>query len=268
MLDNRFINRTLSELQEANRNPIFGYEDSPVLTLEEAVEKLTPLVPDVIAYVTTAKNKYYRYSDLLTQDESAAIYLYSMPSSFFSSLNNALRAEDRHALKPWFAYLKLFMTALKKLPSIKAVVWRGVYGDVGSVFTNKNIDIWWSVNSTSMDLIIVQPFLDERGTLFAIEAMHGKDISQFSANPEEKEIILMPGTYVRAKTEALNFINRLFVVHLDEVTLHSESQSESNYLFEWIKQEYRQNGYIERLMNPAKFYPIEESYINLALVET
>ncbi|CAF1127785.1 unnamed protein product [Adineta steineri] len=268
MSENRFVNNTILELQEANRNPICGYEDSPVLTLKEAVEKLIPLVPDVLAYVMTANKKYYRHSDLLMRDESAAIYLYSMPSSFFSSLNNALRAENRHALKPWFAYLKLFMTALKKLPSIKAVVWRGVYGDVSSVFANNNIDIWWSVNSTSMDLRSVQPYLDEHGTLFAIEVMYGKDISQFSAVLDEKEVILMPGTYVRARTEPLNFIDRLFIVHLDEVTPQSESQSESNHLFQWIKQEYKRNGYIERLMNPAKFYSIEESYINLAIVET
>ncbi|CAF4175841.1 unnamed protein product, partial [Adineta steineri] len=268
MSENRFVNRTLAELQEVNRNPIFGYEDSPILTLEESVEKLTQFVPDVLPYVMTAKSKYYRHSNLLVQDESAAIYLYSMPSSFFSSLNNTLRAENRHALKPWFAYLKLLVTALKKLPSIKAVVWRGVYGDVSSVFTNNNIDIWWSVNSTSMDLKIVEPFLGERGTLFAIEVMCGKDVSQFSACPQEKEVILMPGTCVRARAEPLNVDNRFFVVHLDEVTLQSELQSESNHLFEWIKHEYKRNSYIERLMNPAKFYSIEESYINLAIIET
>ncbi|CAF4072355.1 unnamed protein product [Adineta steineri] len=268
MSQNRFVNRTLSELREANRSPIFGYEDSPFLTLEETAEKIIPFVPSVIAYVMTAKNECNQYSDLLTRDESAAIYLYSMPSSFFSSLNDTLRDENRHALKPWFAYLKLFMTALKKLPSIKTVVWRGVYGDVSSVFASNNIDVWWSVNSTSMDLKIVQPYLGEHGTLFAIEAICGRDISQFSAILEEREVILMPGTYVRAKTEALSFKDCLFVVHLDEVTPESESQSEPNHLFEWIKQEYRQNGYIERLMNPAKFYPIEQSYINLALVET
>lgn len=218
MSENRFVDHTLAELQEVNRSPIFGYEDSSILTLEEAAEKLTPLVPNVLANVRTAKRKHYRHSDLLTQDESAAIYLYSMPSSFFSSLNNALRAENRDALKPWFAYLKLFMTALKKLPSTKMVVWRGVNGDVSSVFANNNIQIWWSINSTSMDLKIVEPFIDEQGTLFAIEAICGKHISQFSACPEEKEVILMPGTYVRARAAPLNFINRLFVVHLDEVT--------------------------------------------------
>ncbi|CAF0950106.1 unnamed protein product [Adineta steineri] len=280
MPENRFVNNTIFELQEANRSPIFGYEDSPILTLEEAVEELIPLVPDILASVTTAKIKY-KHSDLLTQDESAAIYLYSMPPPFHSSLNNTLRAGDRHALKRWFAYLKLFMTALNKLPSIKARVWRGVYGDIGSVFVKNKIETWWSINSTSMDLIITQPFLDQRGTLFAIEAMHGKDISQFSANPDEKEVILMPGTRVQAKTETFDFKKCLFIVHLDEVTLQSqadqkyvervcinESQFEPNHLFQSIKQEYYRNGYIERLMNPAKFYPIEDSYINLAIIET
>ncbi|CAF1481926.1 unnamed protein product [Adineta steineri] len=269
MSDNHFVNNSLSELQEANRSPIFGYEDSLILILEEAVEKLIPLIPDVLAYVMTAKNECNQHSNLLTRDESAAIYLYSMATTFFPSLNNALRAENRNALKSWFAYLKLFMAALKKLPSTKAVVWRGVRGDVSSVFANNNIEIWWSVNSTSMDLKIVQPFLDQRGTLFAIEAMHGKDISQFSAFPQEKEVILMPGTCVRPRTEALNFKDCLFVLHLDEVALQSsESKFEPNHLFQWIKQEYKRNGYIERLMNPAKFYSVEDSYINLAIVET
>jgi hypothetical protein len=219
MSKDRFVNNTLSELQEANRSPIFGYEDSPILTLEEAVQKIIPFVSCVMGYVTTAKKKYNRHSDLLTRDESAAVYLYSMPTSFFARLNETLRDENRHALKPWFAFLKLFMTALEKLPSTKKTVWRGVSGDVGSVFANNNTDIWWSVNSCSMELKIVQPFLDERGTLFAIEAMHGKDISEFAANSQEQEVVLMPGTHVRARSEPLNFIDRLFVVHLEEVTL-------------------------------------------------
>ena len=152
MPNDRFVNNTLSELQEANASPIFGYEDSPVLTLEEAVEKIIPLVPSVIDYVTTAKKKYNRHSNLLTRDESAAIYLYSMPTLFFSTLNNTLRAENRHELKPWFAFLKLFITALEKLPTSRKTVWRGVAGNVGSEFADGDVHIWWSVNSCSMDL--------------------------------------------------------------------------------------------------------------------
>jgi hypothetical protein len=122
MASDRFVNKNLSELEEANRSPIFGYEGSPLLTLEEAVEKIIPLISHVMDYVATAKNRYSQHSDLLTRDESAAIYLYSMPTSFFSRLNETLRAENRHALKPWFASLKLFITALEKLPSTKDTV--------------------------------------------------------------------------------------------------------------------------------------------------
>ena len=170
-------------------------------------------------YATTAKKKYNRHSALLTRDESAAVYLYTMQTSFFSRLNETLRAENRQALKPWFAFLKLFMTALDKLPSIKKIVWRGVKGNVTSIFTDTDMDIWWSVNSCTTDLKIVQLFIGEKDTLFAIEVMHGKDISEFSAIPVEKEVILMPGTRVRARSESINFSDRLFIIHLEEVAL-------------------------------------------------
>jgi hypothetical protein len=216
MANDRFVNNTLSELQEANSSPIFGYEDSPVLTLEEAVEKITPLISRIMDHVATA-NKKYTHTPLLTRDESAAIYLYSMQTPFFSRLNETLRAENRPALKPWFAFLKLFITALEKLPSTKETVWRAVYGDVGSIFADNDVHIWWSVNSCSMDLKSIQPFLHDNGTLFAIHAIHAKDISAFSAIPDEREVVLMPGTRVRPKSGPLSFINRLFVVHLEEI---------------------------------------------------
>jgi hypothetical protein len=196
----RFVNSTLSELEEANYSPIYGYQHLPLLTLEEA------------------KKECHRSSTLLTWDESAAIYLYSMPIPFFSRLNEALRAEDRYALKPWFAFLKLFINALDKLPSSRKTIWRGVSGDVGSTFADGDVHIWWSVNSCSMDLSVVERYLGVTGTVFAIEAIHAKDISAFSTFPAEKEIVLMPGTRISAKCQSLNFESRFFLIHLQEET--------------------------------------------------
>jgi hypothetical protein len=213
----RFINNTLSKFQEANQNPIFDYDDLPVVTLEEAVEKIIPIVPDVIDHVSKAKENCNRNSTFLTHDESAAIYLYSMPILFFSRLNTALRAENRRALKPWFAFLKLFITALEKLPSTKATIWRGVNYDDSLTFVDNDVHMLWNINSCSMDPSIVQPFLGESGTLFVINTIHGKDISTFSAIPDEREVVLMPGTRVRRTHESLNFINRLIVLHLEEI---------------------------------------------------
>jgi hypothetical protein len=218
MARDRLVNSAPSEVREANRSPIYGYQHLRLMTLEEATEALIPQVPGVVDYVSTAKNECNRNTTLVTWDESAAIYLYSMPIPFFRLLNEALRAENRHALQPWFGFLKLFITALLRLPSTKKTIWRGVSGDVGTVFDDGDVHTWWSVNSCSPDISVVEHYLDNSSTLFAIDASHGKDISAFS-KLSEQEIVLMPGTRVRAKAHSLNFEEgRFFLVHLEEET--------------------------------------------------
>lgn len=85
MPTNRFVDKTFSELQQSNRSPIFGYEDSPLLTLEESIEKLVPLIPHIMDSATNAKNKFNRHLSLVTIDESAAIYFYTMPNMFLQT---------------------------------------------------------------------------------------------------------------------------------------------------------------------------------------
>ena len=218
MSNSRFVDKNLSELQDANHSPIFGYEELPLLTLEESVQELVPLIPDVKNNVTTAYEKWNRHSSLLTRDESAAIYLYTMPGiSFFESFNKALGTKERDNLKPWLAFLKLFITALRKLPSTRTTVWRGVRENVSSPFDTDDIHIWWNVNSCTIATNVAEMFLGNGGTLFAIETIHGKDIATFSACPHEQEIILMPGTRVRRKAIPLEYKGLLFL-HLEEIT--------------------------------------------------
>ena len=214
--NSRYVNSGISELLQANRSPIDGYKQYPCMTLEDATKKIVPFINDLSKYVFDAKQKCNRYSTNLTWDESAAIYLYSMPISFFSRLNETLRAENRDALKPWFAFLKLFVSALEKLPSLEITVWRGFVSDVGFDLFENDLQIWWSVNSCSRALDVVGPYVGERGIVFAIGATHAKDVSEYSAFPVEKEVILMPGTHVRVQCNSLNFDNRLFIVHLAE----------------------------------------------------
>ena len=215
-MNNRFVIGGLSELQAVNRSPIFGYQYLSIVSLEQAMEKIIPIVPEVTKYISLAKQKCNRRSLILTWDESAAIYLYSMPVPFFSRLNEFLRAEDRNSLKPWFVFLKLFITALEKLPSCQIIAWRGVANDVGSAFTDNDMQVWWGVNSCSKALNVVKLYLDGKATVFAINATNAKDISAFSAFPQEQEVILMPGSHLRVKSKSLNFENKLFIVHLEE----------------------------------------------------
>ena len=46
------------------------------------------------------------------------------------------------------------------------------------------------------------------------------------------------------------------------------TDDEPSYISELIKYEYQRNSRIEHFMNPAKSFPIEESYINLSIVKT
>ena len=215
---NRFINNVLPESQDKKYNPIIDYDESPAQSLEGTVKNLIPLVPGVLGYVSSANANCKRDSNLLTQDESAAIYLYTMSTPFVSSLNMALRSDNRRVREPWFAFLKLLNTALIKLPSTKTTVWRGINNDATLQFIDNDVYTWWGITSCSVDINSVRPFLGQSGTLFTIETIHGKDISEFSAIFDEREVILLSGTRVRAKSSSLNLMDQFFIIHLEEVT--------------------------------------------------
>ena len=212
----RFIDRSITELQQANKNPIEGYKEEVVLSLEEAVEKLIPLISNISQYVDDAKNKCNKTSSTLTLNESAAIYLYTMSTCFFRLLNETLRAENRSALKPWFPFLKIFINALEKLPSSKLTVWRAVALAIDHFPFDNNMITWWGVNSTSTNINTIQSLPTEKSTLFTIEALNGKDITEYSAFPDEQEVILIPGTRLRIITSASNIIGNSSNVHLEE----------------------------------------------------
>jgi hypothetical protein len=211
---NRFLNNAVSDLQEANRSPISGYQGLSVMTLEEAVQSIVPFVPDVMSYVNTAKGRC-RQNSPLSIDESAAIYLYTMPKPFYEVLNKTFRAANSQALEPWFPFLKLFITALGKLPSCSITVWRGIWGNFGLDFVEDNVHTWWSVNSCSSCVDAAAWFAGDTGTLFYIHTIYGKNIAAYSANQSEEEIVLMPGTRLRVKS-TLFVPNGLSIVHLEE----------------------------------------------------
>ena len=102
--------------------PISGYEKETVKSLEEACESVKDLFDEKLKhYITIAKLNSTDPEDRLTQDESASIHLYTMEwdvheNSLYMLLNRTLRLADRGKLRPWFKYLKLFLTAFFKLP--------------------------------------------------------------------------------------------------------------------------------------------------------
>ncbi|CAF4210566.1 unnamed protein product, partial [Adineta steineri] len=181
--------------------PIRGYEKMPVVSLEEAVTPLIPILPEIQDYVYVAKQRCESVPpDGLTQDESASIMLYSMEwepheKCLYFVLNATLRTEDRRKLQPWFSYLKLILTALEKLPSTRCHVFRGVTSDLTNLYTEGKSFVWWGFSSctTSIEVLENEQFLGKTGqrTLFTIECDSGKDISRHSYFRKEREVLLL-----------------------------------------------------------------------------
>ncbi|CAF1459896.1 unnamed protein product [Adineta steineri] len=181
--------------------PIRGYEEMPLVPLEEAVTPLISILREIQDYAYVAKQRCESVPlDGLTHDESASIMLYSMEwkphdECLYFALNATLRTEDRRKLERWFSYLKLILTALEKLPSIRRHVFRGVNLDLSNQYTEGKTFVWWGFSSctTSIGVLENEQFLDKTGqrTLFTIECDSGKDISRHSYFQSEKEVLLL-----------------------------------------------------------------------------
>ena len=210
----RFVNDSVQELQQVNHKSLSECENVDLVSLEKAVETIADSYPSVTGDANRAK-EFCRQNTILTINESAAIYLYTMDRPFYPVLNRALRSENPQALGPWLAYLKLLLTALRKLPSCSTTVWRGVAGDIGSEFDKNSIHTWSGINSCSSEVNVAACFAEEKRTFFCINTIHGKDITKFSANQDENEVVLMPGTCLRVQSTSSG-VNGLYLVHLNE----------------------------------------------------
>ncbi|CAF3699052.1 unnamed protein product [Rotaria sp. Silwood1] len=208
-------------------SPIKGYQDKPLVTLPEAIEPVAGFFNEIEDNVFVALHNCQNPADGLDQQESASIHLYTMQfsggPSLYLLLNKSLRAENREELQPWFSYLKLFLTALHKLPSRSGTVWRGIRDvDLSSKYKKDTKFAWWGVNSCTVDIEVLESeqFLGKHGkrTLFSIECINGKSVAAHSyLKNTEKEIILMPGSYFEVIGQ-LNPAHELHIIQLREIT--------------------------------------------------
>ncbi|CAF1258040.1 unnamed protein product [Adineta steineri] len=185
--------RILDELAPSQemRKPIENFDDIPVVSLEEAVEPLVSLVPNVKEMVSKAREKCDKPKDGLTTNESTSIMLYSLEwepreNSFYIILNNTLRAEDK-----------------EKLPSVNQTIHRG-----------------WGFSSCTNSVQVLQSeqFLGKTGdrTLFNIDCESGKNIQQHSFFPTEDEILLVAARKFKV-ISCLDSRNGLFIIQMKEV---------------------------------------------------
>jgi hypothetical protein len=207
--------------------PIQGYENMPLVSLEEAINPLTSIVPEVERMAWTVTQNRFEGEYGLTDDETASILLYTMEweprnKSFYVILNNTLQAANRELLKPWFLYLRLIMTALAKLPSDSNhhMVYRGVKLDLSSQYPEGSTATWWGFSSctTSVNVLNNEQFLGQSGTrtFFTIECHSGKSIKQYSFYPDEEEVLLPPARHFQV-IGCLKQGNGLHIIQLKEI---------------------------------------------------
>jgi hypothetical protein len=202
--------------------PIEGYEKKPLVSLEEALIPIKTTVENLDSKMKAALWNSRQPSQGLSTNESAAIHIYTMEwpepqPSLYTVLNQRLRSKKRKTLIPWFSYLKLFLTALYKLPSFKGTIWRGVRDDISDQYIDECI--WWGVSSCTKTLNVTDEFVGHVGkrTLFNIECINGKVIEAHSYDPTENEVILLPGTYLRVMGKS-NPAKGLHIIHLLEAS--------------------------------------------------
>ncbi|CAF1250620.1 unnamed protein product [Rotaria magnacalcarata] len=140
--------------------------------------------------------------------------------SLYQHLNRTLRQPDRSELRPWFDYLKLFLTALAKLPPTPVgVSWRGVHEDQSGAYPKGAKFPWWRFSSctTSLDILESDIYMGKVGkrTLFSIESFDGRRVSNYSDYPTEDDILLLPGTYFEVISQ-LNPAQDLWIIHLKQ----------------------------------------------------
>jgi hypothetical protein len=193
-----------------------------VLSLEQSLEPIGHRIEQLDRFIEIAKDKCHFPSEHnLTRDESAAIYLYTMNwenDIFYRTIKRDLRSTSQS----WLSYLKLFDTAIQKLPNIRVNVWRGMSGDICKKLKKGDEFIWWNHTSCSSTETVIKDSLGPNNISCFIEDVNGKDISIYSYSPNQKEIILCSGTRLRVVSNTRNQTSST-VLHLRECNRQIEN---------------------------------------------
>jgi hypothetical protein len=183
---------------------ITGVFDLPLMDFREAIGPVAKLLSGLDGYVKRAHEFGKAKADSphangLSADEIAAIYLYTCETAFYRQINAALRHPDRTLAAPYRAYLRLFFSAVGRMPVRTESLWRGVPLDMRPQYPLGRIVTWWGVSSCTSKVGVATGFMGGRGrrTLFEVAPIRAVGIRNFSAFTGEEEYVLAPGTRLK-----------------------------------------------------------------------
>jgi len=174
----------------------------------KALDKVVPGVQSAAKAATTAAVALQKMCGGMGvgREHIAALYLYTMETAFYRSLNAAMRDTDRSKAEPYFGYLRLLFDALELLgPQTQrkpATLFRGVGLDLSKEHGVGADVYWWGASSCTPNKSVAQGFLGCSGkrTMFTVKPLTAVPIKQFSAFQGEEEWLLRPGTRLRVES--------------------------------------------------------------------
>ncbi len=202
---------------------IEGYEDEPLVSLEEALRPFDDKIDQLSYYIKEAKTKcHYPSEHSLTRDESAAIYIYTMKwghgyESLYDHLQAAWKSEDRSELKPWFKYLRLFKSAFDKLPDAKTEIWQGNLFDKMLTEKLSSNSLYSSMGLCSSSEKEVKEYLEKDGVkqmlLVAYKNVDGKLMTDYTAG-NSNQVLVFPGMKLGVSNREIYDTNGSLIFHL------------------------------------------------------
>eukprot|EP00930_Biecheleria_cincta_P029975 TRINITY_DN20796_c0_g1_i1.p1 TRINITY_DN20796_c0_g1~~TRINITY_DN20796_c0_g1_i1.p1 ORF type:complete len:716 (-),score=138.54 TRINITY_DN20796_c0_g1_i1:153-2162(-) len=228
-LSDRLAHDVTNEPLQA-RLPLDGLDTMVIVSLEEAAQRLQNELDHAHSYAMACiqlvnnRKATGEIPAAFNDDCAGAIAYFTAqwkgPSkSFYYKLNGHLRKEDRKALTPFMAMLKLIVVGFCSLDRFQGHVWRGVKEDLHKKYDKGTVVTWWALGSstTSAAALEEETFLGKTGdrTLFSIHIRTGFSVKAFSWFKNEEEILLPPGLAFEVE-DKLDLGNGLWMIMLRE----------------------------------------------------
>ncbi|CAF3490685.1 unnamed protein product [Rotaria socialis] len=206
------------------------YLVNELLTLEQCLESFVTRIDRLDQIIQIAKeNCHFPCEHYLTHDESAAIFLYTIEwdgTNLYQLITQDFRSQEQSTSKLWFPYLKLFYTAIDKLPNVHTNVWRIIPENMRKELNKNDEFICWSITSCSSSIDVIREFSGIGSRLLMIETVTGKNISKYSNSPDQHEVILCPGTRFRfLKSNLPDPMPLVDIVYLQEITDPNDAEA-------------------------------------------
>lgn len=233
MYKNTNMNR-FNRFEYTDEDYIFSdnHNKSNVAQLSSTLQSVSNEFDHAEYYINKAKiNCWFPSVNCLSQDESAALYLFldiSEDKSLHSVLNEILRTRNQKALQPWQDFLGLLYQALKKLPTIKQKIWRGIPLNVAKKLEKNQEIVLCCITSCSSSKDVMKSLIEKDSILCSIEPLNGKDVQNYSSTVGDGEVLLLPGTRLRVKDKKRNGKKGEPLIIFEEITEVNDEEEISN----------------------------------------